>query len=1189
MNLTRTAITRPIFILMVVLAAVLMGNIAYRSMRLELNPEVTFPVVTVLTQYPGAGPEEVNTLVSKRIEDAVSGIANVREITSSSQEGFSTVVINFELGTNTDVAMNDVRSKVDGVVGQLPDDAERPTISKFDNSAQPVLNLAMSSSKLASRDLRDLIDQTLKDRFATIKGVASVNVQGGDVREIQIQLDKDKLLSYGLGIADVTRQITAGTQNVPGGRLTQGDQEYTVRVQGEWKTVDQIQNAILTVNDTNRASGTVSVRLKDIATISDSVVERTAYSRLNGQDTVVLAIQKSREGNAVEITQAADKLIEQIKHDYPDLKIVKTLEQAKQIENSLEDVNFTLYFAILLVAATVYLFLHNFRGTLIVAIAIPVCISVAYVAMALAGFTVNNLTMLALILAVGVLVDDAIVVIENIYRHLKMGEDPREAALNGRGEIGLAALAITAADIVVFLPIAFMGGIVGQFFKPMALTYVFAVVVSLFVSFTVTPLLASRWYRKGEDMEHPTGRFAQWFERSFGKLEHGYGRVLEWSLNHRWFVFILGNSALVAIGMFIAGGFAGLSGSPFNAIGKGAASWNLFGMAVVIGGITFVVNYLSNWDNRPAKWGLWGGLTVLCLIGTMSGKVPGPMVIVGPFILMIPIFLVMNIFKPRSKVRFILNGAAFGLIFPAAALLGGFFGAWKQEAPFKFEFIPQSDNAQVSVNIKLPPGSSLAATQRVVERVESVMMADTNVKYVQSNIGTQGVGQFSGGGNSGSNYAQVSGTLWDKGAPFDKLPWKHSKEPLRWVSDTSVAAQITAKLGHIPGAEVKVSAVNAQGFGSPIQISLRGENIQLLSKTASEIKDRLANGAIKGVINADVSTTPGKPELQAIPDRQRLADAGLTVSDVGSTMRTFYTGDDTAKFRVEGEEYDIRVQLSPKDRSNPNIVEQVPVAFKQGNPIYLQQVATIHQVPSVDKIDRRDRDQEIRITADLLPGYASGTVQGEIDKYIAQEKLIPNGVTSKPLGQADSQNRESGFLISAFLLGLVLVYMLLASLYDNLLYPFIIQLSQPQAITGALLALVLTDKSFSLIGFIGLVTLIGLVGKNAILLVDYTNTLRDRGRNRHDALVEAGPVRLRPIAMTTIALILGTLPIAMALGRGSEFRETIGIVIVGGISLSTILTLVVIPCSYTIFDDLSNYLGRTLRFGRQKEPVSTDH
>ncbi|HVL37897.1 MAG TPA: efflux RND transporter permease subunit, partial [Fimbriimonadaceae bacterium] len=873
------------------------------------------------------------------------------------------------------------------------------------------------------------------------------------------------------------------------------------------------------------------------ATIQDTVLERSQYTRVNGKDTVILSIQKAREGNAVEIAEEAEKRIAEIQERYPDLQIVKTFEQARMISESLADLNFTLYFAIILVAGVVYMFLHNFRGTLIVAIAIPTCIFVALIAVSLAGFTINNMTMLALILAVAVLVDDAIVVLENIYRHLQMGEDPREAAINGRGEIGLAAIAITMADVVVFLPIAFMGGIVGQFFKPMALTYVFAVLASIFVSFTVTPMLAARWYRKGEDVEHGKGRFSQWFERSFGRVERAYRAALEWSLNHRWFVFTLGNLLLVAIFMFIGGGFAGLSGDPMSAIRPGpdgsSGPMKLMFFAVIVGFVVFVINVLRTW-RRPHR----------------------------------------SLFA--NFVRFVGAGFAFGLIFPAAALAGAYFGAWKKEAPFKFEFIPQSDGGMVNVSIELPPGSSLEATQRVVERVEGVLGQHPDVKYVVSTLGSTS-GGFGGGGSRGSNFAQVRGSLYEKAAPMDLLPFKKHEERLRWDRDNKISADIIESIGRLPGAEIKVSASGGQGFGAPIQMSFRGDDREKIIRTAERVRNRLLEGAVDGVINPDLSTTAGKPELQAIPDPVRLADAGLTVAEVGAAMRTLYQGNDLAKLRQLGEEYPIRVQLSPEDKNNPNLVNEVPIAFKQGNPVYLNSVGRIEERPSVDKVERRDRQVEVRLSADLLPNFASGSVQAQVDRLIEEEKLLESGVAVAPQGQAQAQAREQGYLFGAFLLGLVLVYMLLASLYDNLLYPLIIQLAQPQALTGAILALVLTDKSLNLVGFIGLITLTGLVGKNAILLVDYTNTLRARGRSRHDAIVEAGPVRLRPIAMTTIALILGVLPIAIALGRGSEFRETIGIVIIGGMILSTVMTLLVIPCSYTIFDDASIGLGRLMR------------
>lgn len=1120
MKLTQAAINRPVFVLMLLAAAFLLGFLSLNSMRVELNPEVSLGVVTVQTTYAGASAEDINELISRKVEEAVSGVNGLRELTSTSQEGLSSVVVSLELGTNVDTAMSDVRSKVDAIVNQLPKDALKPTVSKLDISGQPVLYLALESSKLGSRELRDLIDDKLSDRFAQIPGVSSVGVQGGDTREIQVRISKQKLLTFGIGIADLQRALSTASANIPAGRLIAGNQEYTVRMNSQYSTVDQIRDTVLTITDPKNpmAKGKV-VRLKDIADIADSIVERTAYSRLNGKDTIVIAIQKSREGNAVEITKAAEGVVKAIEKEYAgqDIKITKTFEQAKQITESIDDVKFALFFGVFLVAIIVYIFLHNFRGTLIVSLAIPTSIFATFIALNVFGFTINNMTMLALSLAVGVLVDDAIVVLENIYRHLKMGEDPRDAALNGRGEIGLAALAITFADVVVFGPIAMMGGISGQFFRPMAIGFVCATLFSLFVSFTLTPLLAARWYRAGEDMEHATGGFALWFEHAFGRLEKAYGRALEWALNHRWPVFCTGNAALFAIISFLAGG-------SMPDIGKAAfnpAAVGLFMMAMILGVITTIVN-------------------------TIRG---------------------------RFSLSYLAGAFLLALAFPLAGVTGKLYQNYKQGVLLNFSFVPNSDSGQVTANIELMPGTSLAETQKVVTFVEEKMKADPDVKYVLSNVGSQGVGSF-GSGSSGSNYAQVSATLYDKKAPMDRLPWAKHNEHLRDRSADSVMSAITVAIGRYPGATIKVSSTSGTGLSAGLQLSFTSDNRALLMQTAKNIRERLAKGEIAGVVNPDITTKEGKPELQIIPDRLALADYNLDPTTLGSAVRTLYQGNNDTKLRVNGREYDVRLMMDLDQRNNPKVLQEVPVSYVQGNPVFIPSVAKVTQAPGVVKINRYNRAEQVQVTADLLPGFSNGSVNAQVAQWLVKEKLVPEGVQFKPLGQADFQNRESGNLFGALGIGLVLVYMLLASLYDNLLYPFIIQIAQPQAMVGALLALVLTDQALTVVGFIGLISLVGLVGKNAILLVDYTNTLRERGRDRHDALVEAGPTRLRPIMMTTTALILGMMPIALAIGRGSEFRQTIGTTIIGGITLSTFLTLLVIPCSYTIFDDLSIALGK---------------
>ncbi len=1122
MGLTRLALNRPIFMLMLMILAVLMGMISYSSMRKEEQPEVNFGTVTVTTVYPGAGPDEVNTLVTRKVEESISGVEGLEELTSTSQEGVSFVMARFKLETNMDVALNDVRAKVDAIVGRLPEDILKPTIGKFDNTSEPVLYMVLKGGRLNSRELRDLADDKLADRFARIGGVAQVSVSGGEVREIQVQVKKDKLLSLGIGIVDVQRAIGSASLNVPSGHMESGGREFAVRVLGEYRSLEDIENTALSLRDQNQQGGRPTVvKLKDVADIQDATAERRSWSRLDGSEAVVLTVAKTRDGNAMQISEDAHKVMTGIERDYG-IKSIVTSDASERIGESLFDMISALMIGVVLVSLIVYVFLHNFRGTMIVAIAIPICIFSAFIALSALGFTINMMSMLALSLAIGVLVDDAIVVLENIYRHLKMGEDPVTAAINGRSEIGLAAIAITLADVVVFVPIATMGGVVGQFFKPLGIAFVAAVLLSLFVSFTITPMLAARWYRAGEDVEHPTGWFASRFERGFEALKAFYRRALAWSIAHRWFVFITGFVALFSVFMFIGGSFAQDVGGAFTT-GFGPMQF-----AVVVGIVVFAI----------------------------------------------------NAFRRTIKPRLILNAALFGLAFPIAAIAGFYYGQWKGEAVFKFAFFPPSDSGSVGVSLVLPPGTTLEKTQDVVRRVEDTVRKHPDVKYVLSDVGERGGGWS--GSETGTNYGQVRITLNDKQSPLDQmLFWVPKREKLRTRSDMSVAADMLQSLGRIPGVEMTVNAGEGVGFGAPIQMSFTSEDRDLLQQTASRIVDGLKSGAIKGVVSPEMSSKPGKPELRAIPDRTKLADVGMTSAEVAGTMRVLYEGNNDAKFRVRGREYDIRVMMDMRDRNDPKIVEQLPLTFVEGAPVYLSQVARMEPGVGVDQITRRDRIEEIKIDADLLPGFAAGTVQLEIDKWLQKEKLIPEGVRLKPLGQADVQNREQGYLFGAILIALVLVYMLLASLYNNLLYPFIIQLAQPQAMVGALLALMISDKTLNIVGMVGIITLVGLMGKNAILLVDYTNTLRSRGYSRLDALLESGPTRLRPILMTTLALILGMLPVALALGRGSEFRETIGITIIGGMTLSTLLTLLVIPCSYTIFDDLSQWWsGKMARWRR---------
>ncbi len=1171
--MTRLALSRPVLIFILVISAILIGTLSFKGMRKENNPEVNFGTITVQTTYPGAGPDDINQLITRKVEEAVSGVSGIREVQGISQEGVSAVVISLELGVSTDVALNDVRTKVDSISNSLPKDALKPTVTKFDNSAQPILNLAVSSPTLSSKQLRDLIEDKIVDKFSQVNGVATVDVSGGDVREIQVRLKKDKLLQYGVGVSDVLTAVQYANANIPGGKFVTGGRDISVRVKSDFTSVNMIKQIVVKVPDTSNPNAKAKqIPLTEVADVEDTIKERTRIARLNGDDTVALSVQKTKEGNTLEVNTAIKAMMPVLEKQFP-IKFKTQYDESILVDESLNDVTFSLIFGIILVALIVYIFLHDLRGTLIVALAIPTCLFAAFIAMKAVGFTVNSLSMLGMSLAIGVLVDDAIVVLENIFRHLKLGEDPREAAINGRNEIGTAALAITLADVVVFLPVGFAGGIAGQFFKPLAITYVFAVLTSLFVSFTLTPLLASRWFRRGEDVEHSQGKFATAFENRFARFEQGYRRVLEWALSHRWFTFIAGNTVLISVFMLIAGSAAPDIRSAIKTtmpiqmvyLWLGIVS---VGMGALMKGVV----------PKQVGW-VTGVLGLVLAIGmAASGKLPDAKL--APVIAIL-LFLTLNgivgsiwgLFKGFS-MRPIWGGLLFGLVFPTIAVIGLGYGHWKKEPIFKFGFLPPTDAVQVRASIELPVGSSLAQTDAVARQVEAVFIKHPDIQFTLTEVGKQSGTAF-GGDTSNSNFGQVTGKLFEKRSTIDKL--SGNKEKLRDNKGNSIVADLTKAIGKIPGADVRIAGVSGFAFGRAVQIALRSDDRELLTRTAADIRDRLAGGAIPGILNPDVSVKSGKPELQIRPDYRKAADMNMDAASIGAAVRALYQGNDDNKLRVNGREYGVRVMLDYVDRDNPETLTMVPLRFNQGRPVYVGQLATLDEQPGLTAINRRDRAEEIQVTADLLPGFSNGVVAGDITKWVEKEHLVPANVKFKLLGEQDAQQREMVFLFTAFAIGIFSVYAVLAALYNNWLYPMIIQLAQPQAMVGALLALILTDNSFSVIGFLGVIALVGLVGKNAILLVDFTNTLRERGRNRHDAIVEAGPTRFRPIMMTTLALICGSLPVAIGLGRGSEFRQSIFIIVLGGIILSTLLTLVVIPCSYTIFDDLSNLFAKWMK------------
>ncbi|MCL5103935.1 MAG: efflux RND transporter permease subunit, partial [Armatimonadetes bacterium] len=1044
----------------------------------------------------------------------------------------------------------DVRDKVSAIRQTLPKDADEPKILKLDIAALPIMTIGLAGP-LSPKEMRILADDVVSDRLAKVGGVAAVNVTGGEERELSVQIDKNRLDAYGVGIDKVVTAIRGANLNVPAGSIKEGARDYAVRTVGEYKTAEEIANTRIFVAGKGTLPGNV-LRVGDIAEVKDTVAEPDMLTRLNGQPSVVFTIQKQSDANTVEVADGIKEQLAELQPILPNgVHPVIAIDQSKFVKDALRDVNKSLLEGILLVVIIVFLFLHTARATFIVAIAIPTSLMATYIPISSFGFTQNQMVLLALSLVVGILVDDSIVVLENIERHLRMRENPEQAALNGRSEIGLAAITITMVDIVVFLPIAFMGGIVGQFFRQFGVTVATATAFSLLMSFTLTPMLASRWMksemdkeRDDEDMERRlregtstfkdridfvAGRLFGVLERFLRGLDHKYKGVLEWALHNRLLTWVIGFVSLLVV----------------------------FAMAVPL---------------------------------PKHGAGPAEMKIMAPRIMIALIALVLAAIAMAVDKKSKAIALGFGVVMAVIAMT--------IYLPFGFGFFPVVDQGQFGITIRTAPGTSLIATDRVVKQVEAILNqvpeiqkrkhvvsdaklllpwtwfrhhTETHGGYYMALVGA-GSSNVLSGADVGPQYSSIIGQVVDK--QFRK---RGIDDIVQWVAERTAL---------IPGAEmISVSATAGGGPGNGIQKEVQGQNMDDIIKEANRAAAVMRT--VPGAVDVDVSYKPSRPERRIVVDRMRAAQLDMTVAQVATAARTAIDGDDTVKFRDSGTEYPIRVHYARTERNKVSDVENLIIATKDGAPIYLRDVADIKYDYAPTKIDRKNRQRVVYVTANLARGVEMGNVNQAIEAKFKTTPLVP-GTTIGTGGSTKMMSESFGYIGAALVLAVLLVYMLMGALFESFLTPLVIMFSLPQAMVGALLALLLTGRSMSIVAMIGIIMLMGLVTKNAILLVDYTNTLRSRGKNRHEALLEAGPTRLRPILMTTLAMIGGMTPTALALTEGSETRSPMAIAVIGGLILSTMLTLIVIPVTYTIVDDLWHWVLRTFfptayRRAREKE------
>ena len=1039
MKLADVSIERPVFATMMILALIVLGLFSYLKLNVDQFPDVDIPYVTVTTVLRGAGPEQIETDVTKKIEDAVNPVAGLDHIQSTSQEGLSIVIIQFKLEVDGRVAAQEVREKVSAARANLPTEIEDPVITRYDPASLPIMQLTVSGNR-SEKDITTYTKDVIKKRLENVPGVGSVNLVGGDEREIEVEVDAARLRGYNLSIQDVVQGVAMANQEVPAGNLVQGPRQLLLRTMGKFTSVDDFNKVIVA------SPGGKPVHLADIATVSDGVKERTSFARVDGKRAVGLNILKQSGSNTVRVADAVRGQIDRLKKELPaDVQITMAKDNSTFIRDSVNDVLFDILYGGLLAVIVVYLFLANARPTIISAIALPTSIIASFIIMYALNFTLNVMSLMALSLAVGLLIDDAIVVIENIYRHMHEGATPKEAAKAATSEIGLAVMATTFTIVAVFIPVAFMSGIVGRFFYQFGITVAVSVLVSLFVAFTLTPMLASRWLRpQDEDLSNEGNilrRGLFFFNQFFDKMSKRYRSAIAWSLAHRRMTLVF------ALGLFA---------------------------------FSFVL---------------------MRFLGT--------------------------------------------------------------------EFFPESDQSEFTVGVNASPGTSLDQTAAICERIETVLRKRPEVTTLLTTIGA---------GNDPIT----------KGNILVKL----LKKAERKKGIKQIMAEVRRDLRDLPGANLSILVSQGPGGGTkPVVMSVRGEDLSKLEQLGDKV-ERIVR-TTPGAVDVENSLETSKPEIRIRIDREKASDLGLNVGLIAASIRALVDGAVATQYAEGGEQYDVRVQLRKEDRTSLENVGNLTIKSSKDTRdlqkiiVPISYVASVKQGSGPSKINRYDRQREIRIDANTS-GRTLGEVLAGIQKQTAGISLEPGysiGVTGSGEMQAESfQN-----ILISLVLGIVFVYIVLAAQFENFWYPFSIMLALPMSLIGAVIALLVFGSAISIISLIGIIMLMGLVTKNGILLVDYTGVLRDRGMKRTEALVEAGATRLRPILMTTFAMIFGMVPIAFSVSEGSEFRSPMGQAVIGGLVTSTLLTLFVVPVVYSLIDDfsLAKAFAWTARFmPAKKRPVA---
>jgi HAE1 family hydrophobic/amphiphilic exporter-1 len=1038
---TRVSLKNPVFATMVMLAIVVLGLFSYQRLYVDQFPNIDFPVVVVTAEYPGASPEVVESEVSRKIEEAVNSIAGVNALTSRSLEGQSVVIIEFQLYVDGRKAAEDVREKIAAIRPTFRTEVKEPRVLRFDPASRPVWSLAVlpdgsrGGRPLSAVELTNWADQVLKKRLENVRGVGSVSLVGGTRREINIYLQPAAMEALGITADQVVAAVRNENQDLPVGAIRSLAQERVVQIDARMQRPEDFGRIIVA------RRGNAPVRIDQVARVADTGQELESLALYNGQRTLVLQVQKAQDENTIGVIDGLQATLAEMQAQLPaGLRLEPVTDASRPIRVAVRNVRHTLLEGALLTVLIVFLFLNSWRSTVITGLTLPIALIGTFLFMYAFGFTINMVTLMALSLCVGLLIDDAIVVRENIVRHLQMGKSAWQAAIDGTQEIGLAVLATTFSIVAVFLPIGFMGGIIGKFFHEFGITIVAAVMISMFVSFTLDPMLSSVWHdpeaaAHGRDRarrsfyDRTIGRVTGLFDAATERLAQAYQAILRWSLGHR--------------------------------------------------------------------------------VATLLGAVA---------------------------------------IFVASVLMVPLLGT---------EFVPRADFSETSVNFHTPVGSSLELTEAKARQVESIVREFPEVRYTLATINT---------GNAGKIYATLYVRLVDR------------KDRQRSVDQ--MAAVLRERLKQVPGITVThAGLLDAVGGNKQIEFSLMGPDLPELERLSKLVLQRIRD--VPGLVDLDSSVKPDKPTIAVEVRRDAASDQGLSVAQIAGALRTLVAGQTVGTWRAPDDQtYDVNVRLAPEARTAPQDLERLPFATGSNADgssriVRLNQVAAVREGTGPNQINRRDLTREVAINGNAY-GRAAGEISEDIRKRV-EGVALPPGYRWKFGGSTKNMKESFGYAVSALAMAVIFIYMILASQFRSFLQPLALMTSLPLTLIGVVLTLMAFGSTLSIFSAIGIIMLMGLVTKNAILLVDFANRLREQGVARSEALLQAARVRLRPILMTTLAMVFGMVPLAFALTEGSEQRAPMGQAVIGGVITSSLLTLVVVPVVYCYLDDLAQWIRRRRR------------